>query len=41
MAEPESGIREQVETAVRERLDSLGLKRRMRTRVDLTVEDTR
>jgi glucose dehydrogenase len=41
VAEPEPGIREEVEMAVRERLDSLGLERRMRTRVDLAVEDTR
>ncbi len=37
----EPGIREEVEAAVRGHLDSLGLQRRMRTRVDLTTEDTR
>jgi hypothetical protein len=37
----EPGVREEVESAVRGRLDSLGLKRRMRTRVGLTTKDTR
>jgi len=37
----EPGIREEVESAVRGRLDSLGTKRRMRTRVALTTKDTR
>jgi Family of unknown function (DUF6286) len=35
------GIREEVESAVRGRLDSLGTKRRMRTRVAVTTKDTR
>jgi hypothetical protein len=35
------GIREEVESAVRGRLDSLDLERRMRTRVDLTTKDSR
>ncbi|MFN7151670.1 MAG: DUF6286 domain-containing protein [Microthrixaceae bacterium] len=35
------GLRDEVETAVRGRLDSLGLERRMRTRVGLTRKDTR
>jgi hypothetical protein len=38
-SEPEK--RDEVESAVRERLDSLGLERRMRTRVKLTTKDTR
>ena len=38
-AEPE--IRGEVESAVRRRLDSLGLEHRVRTRVDLTTTDTR
>jgi hypothetical protein len=41
VAGSEPGIREQVESAVRGRLDSLGLERRVRTRVDLTAKDTR
>ena len=41
VARSEPGIREEVETAVRGRLDSLGLERPMRTRVDLTTKDTR
>lgn len=41
VARSDPGIREDVETAVSERLDSLGLERRMRTRVALTTEDTR
>jgi hypothetical protein len=40
-ARSEPGIREEVESAVRRRLDSLGTKRRMRTRVALTTKDTR
>ena len=35
------GIRKEVESAVRGRLDSLGTQRRMRTRIDLTTKDTR
>jgi hypothetical protein len=41
VARSEIGLREEVETAVRGRLDSLGLERPMRTRVDLTTKDTR
>lgn len=41
VARSEPGIRERVESAVRGRLDSLGLERPMRTRVDLTTKDTR
>ncbi|MGZ4436029.1 MAG: DUF6286 domain-containing protein [Nocardioidaceae bacterium] len=41
VAPSEPGVREDVEAAVRGRLDSLGLERRMRTRVDLTTKDTR
>ena len=41
VARSEPGLREEVETAVRGRLDSLGLDRPMRTRVDLTTKDTR
>jgi hypothetical protein len=41
VARSEPGLREEVETAVRGRLDSLGLQRRMRTRVGLTTKDTR
>ena len=41
VARSELGLREEVETAVRGRLDSLGLERPMRTRVDLTTKDTR
>ena len=35
------GIRDEVESAVRGRLDSLGTERRMRTRVALTTKDVR
>lgn len=35
------GIRDEVESAVRGRLDSLGTERRMRSRVALTTKDTR
>lgn len=35
------GIRDEVESAVRGRLDSLGTERRMRTRVALTTKDRR
>ncbi len=41
VASSEPGIREEVESAVRGRLDSLGTERRMRTRVGLTTRDTR
>lgn len=41
VARSEPGIREEVESAVQGRLDSLGLERRMRTRVDLSTKDTR
>lgn len=41
VARSDPGIREGVETAVRGRLDALGLERRMRTRVGLTAKDTR
>jgi Family of unknown function (DUF6286) len=41
LARSESQVREKVETAVRARLDSLGLERPLRTRVDLTARDTR
>ena len=41
VARSEPGLREEVETAVRGRLDALGLQRRMRTRVGLTTKDTR
>lgn len=41
VARSESGSRDEVESAVRGRLDSLGLERRMRTRVDLTTKETR
>jgi Family of unknown function (DUF6286) len=41
VARSEPGIREEVESAVRGRLDSLGTARRMRTRVALTTKDTR
>jgi hypothetical protein len=37
----EPGVREEVESAVRDRLESLRTERRMRTRVDLTTKDTR
>jgi hypothetical protein len=40
MARSEPGIREEVESTVRGRLDSLGLARRLRTRIDLTAKDT-
>jgi hypothetical protein len=36
-----SGVRDEVEAAVRGRLDSLGLERRVRTRIDLAAEDAR
>lgn len=36
-----SGVRDDVETAVRGRLDSLGLERPMGTRIELTAEDRR
>ena len=41
LALSDPGIRDEVETAVKERLDSLGTERRMRTRVALTTKDTR
>lgn len=41
VARSEPEIREKVKSAVTGRLDSLGLERRMRTRVDLTTKDTR
>jgi hypothetical protein len=41
VAGSEPGIREEVESAVRGRLDSLALERRLRTRVGLTPKDTR
>jgi len=41
VARAEPGIREEVESAIRDRLDSLDLARRMRTRVHLTTKDTR
>jgi len=41
VAPSEPGVREAVESAVRDRLRSLGLERRLRTRVDLTTKDTR
>lgn len=41
VARSEPGLREEVESAVRGRLDSLGVERSMRTRVDLTTKDTR
>ena len=37
----DAGIREEVESAVRRRLDSLGTERRLRTRIALTTKDTR
>ena len=40
VARSEPVVREGVETAVRERLDSLGLERPMRTRVALSTKDT-
>ena len=40
LARPEPEVREKVETAVRGRLDSLGLERPLRPRVDLTAKDT-
>jgi hypothetical protein len=39
VARSEPGIRKEVESAVRGRLDSLGLERNMRTRVDLTTKE--
>ena len=41
VARSELGLREEVETALRGRLDSLGLVRPMRTRVDINTKDTR
>jgi hypothetical protein len=41
VARSEPGIGKEVESAVNDRLNSLGLERRMRTRVDLTTTDTR
>ena len=41
VARSASGVRDEVETAVQGRLDSLDLARRMRARIDLTTEDTR
>jgi len=41
VARSEPKIREDVESAVKGRLESLGLQRRMRTRVGLTVKDTK
>jgi len=41
VARSEPGVREAVESVVRGRLDSLGLERRLRTRVHLTTKDTR
>ena len=41
VARSEPGIREEVEAAVRRRLDSLDLQRRLRTRVDLTTKEGR
>lgn len=41
LARSEPGMRAEVETAVKGRLDSLGLGRRMRTRVDLTTKGKR
>lgn len=41
VARSASGVHEEVETAVQGRLGSLGLERPLRTRVDLTAEDTR
>ena len=38
VARSEPGSREELESAVRRRLDSLGLERRLRTRVDLTTK---
>ncbi|MFL6182025.1 MAG: DUF6286 domain-containing protein [Actinomycetes bacterium] len=40
-ARSEPGIREEVESVVRGRLDSLGTKRRLRARVDLSTKDRR
>jgi hypothetical protein len=40
VAPAEPGTRQEVESAVSGRLDSLGLERRMSTRVDLTTKDT-
>ena len=41
VASSEPGVRDEVESAVRGRLDSLGTERRMRTRVAITTKDTR
>ena len=41
VARSEPGVREAVESAVNGRLDSLGLERRLRTRVHLTSKDKR
>lgn len=41
VARSQPGVREEVETAVQGRLDSLGFERPMRTRVALTAKDTR
>lgn len=41
VARSEPGIRDDVDSAVRERLDALGLEHPLRTRVDLTTKDTR
>lgn len=41
LARSEPGVRAEAETAVGERLDSLGLERRLRTRIDLTAQDTK
>ncbi|QNN51551.1 DUF6286 domain-containing protein [Nocardioides mesophilus] len=41
VAPSQPGVREEVESAVRARLDALGLERPMRTRVELTTKDTR
>lgn len=41
VARPEPGLRDEVESAVGGRMDSLGTKRRMRTRVVLSTKDRR
>jgi len=41
VARSEPGIREEVEAAIRKRLDSIGTERRMRTRVVLSTKDKR
>lgn len=41
VAPSDPGVRDEVESAVRGRLDSLGTERRIRTRVALTTKDTR